>query len=385
MRSTLFSHAALLGAALSLLPGCHGHTASGPSPSTPMTQPDAQGSWRGARVGDRVTYAFTLNTGGGRLGGPVQSVAGRLTLEVVAVQQPWVWLRAAYSDEAGRPLPQPRLAQELLVPVRTDGTRTLEVSREGQSSAERPSLAGRTWEATQYVNDARPADGPLQKRVYANTPGPLYLTEGLLEATTTLSGFGAAGGSQLTLVEHRQGTGEASAAPPSLERPLGPGAYYDRRVDVGGEPSVQRTCFAAERGFVLRTDRPATGGSTPCGDFSEAEPQPLAEVLLALVWEAVSSTEGAPATAPRGTSEVGGRSVPTLTAERTEEVDGTRRVHTSTWAADPWSPALAGLPVEARFQPLAEQSARVETGGQRQPEGGTRLVQWGVWLPGASR
>jgi hypothetical protein len=350
-----------------------------------MSQPDTQGSWRNARVGDRVTYAFSSTFGGGRLGGPMKTLAGRLTLEVVAVQQPWVWLRAAYTDEAGRPLPQPRLSQELLVPVRADGTRTLEVSREGQSSAERPSLAGRTWEATQYVNDARPVDGPLQRRLYANTPGALYLTEGLLEASTTLSGFGGAGGSQLTLVEYRQGTGEASPAAPTLERPLGPGAYYDRHVDVGGEPSVQRTCFAAERGFVLRTDRPATEGGAPCADFSEAEPQPLAEVLLSLVFEALSTTEGAPATAARGTSEVGGRSVPTLTAERTEEVEGTRRIHTTTWAADPWSPALAGLPVEARFQPLAEHSARVGPGGQRQPEGGTRLVQWGVWVPGGSR
>ncbi len=375
MRSTPFSSAVLLGAALSLFPGCHGHTASGPSPSTPMSQPDAQGSWRNARVGDRVTYTFSSTLGGGRLGGPMKSLAGRLTLEVVAVQQPWVWLRAAYSDEAGRPLPQPRLAQELLIPLRSDGTRTLEVSREGQSSAERPTLAGRAWEATQYVNDMRPADGPLQKRLYANTPGPLYLTEGLLQADTTLSGFGAAGGSQLTLVEYRQGSGEASAAAPALERPLGPGAYYDRRVDVGGAPSVQRTCFAAERGFLLRTERPATEGGTPCADFSEAEPQPLTEVLLSLVLEALSANDGAPATATRGTTEVGGRTVPTLTAERTEEVDGTRRVHTTTWAADPWSPALAGLPVEARFQPLAEQST----------EGGTRLVQWGVWVSASSR
>jgi len=371
MRSTLLSQAMLLGAALSLFPGCHGHTASGPSPSTPMSQPDTQGSWRNARVGDRVTYAFSSTLGGGRLGGPMKTVAGRLTLEVVAVRQPWVWLRAAYADEAGRPLPQPRLAQELLIPVRTDGTRALEVSREGQSSAERPTLAGRAWEATQYVNDMRPADGPLQRRLYANTPGLLYLTEGLLVADTTLSGFGAAGGSLLTLVEYHQGTGEASAAAPTLERPLGPGAYYDRRVDVGGAPFVQRTCFAAERGFLLRTDHPATGGGAPCADFSEAEPQPLTEVLLSLVVEALSPPEGAPATATRGTAQVGGRTVPSLTAERTEEVDGTRRIHTTTWAADPWSPALAGLPVEARFQPLAEHST----------EGGTRLVQWGVWIP----
>lgn len=113
---------------------------------------------------------------------------------------------------------------------------------------------GRTWEAMRYVSDQRPVDGPLRTRVYANEPGPLYLTHGLLD--------------------------------------------------------------------------------------------------------------------------------PALTVQRTENVEGTPRVFSETYAAEPWAPALAGLPYEARFQPLSSGTERVVAGGKREPEGGTRLVRWDSWLGG---
>ncbi|QRN96306.1 hypothetical protein JRI60_46060 [Archangium violaceum] len=381
--------ALLSAAALSFLPGCESTKSSGPSPTdtqqpAPMSTDTA--SWRNARVGDRVTYTFSANQGAGQHGG-ARALSGQATLEVVAVQQPWVWVRLAFEDAAGKPLAQAKLAQELIIPVRADTTRPLDVPHRGEATAEKPSTAGLTWEAVRYVEDSRPVDGPLQTRVYANEPGPLYLTHGLLEASTELAGFRTPGGFQLKLREFREGEAGAKATPPSLERPLGPGAYYDRRVEVGPSPSVQRVCFGAERGFILRTEGPVDTSTAPCSDFSQADPQPLEEALLGLPWDALTSEwppASAAAAAP-GKFTVEGRDVPALTAQNTENVEGVQRVFSETYAADPWAPALAGLPHEARFQPLSSGTERVAAGGKREPEGGTRLVRWGTWAEGSQK
>ncbi|HYO53402.1 MAG TPA: DUF6068 family protein [Archangium sp.] len=390
MRHSPLPIAALLGAALSILPGCESTKSSSPSPSDTQAQEpapmQATDAWKRARVGDRVTYSFSATQGPEpRDGGTARTLGGQLTLEVVAVQQPWVWVRLAFTDEAGKPLAHPRLAQDLLLPVRADTTRPLDVPHAGEATAESPSSAGRTWEALRYVSDQRPVDGPLSTRVYANEPGPLYLTRGLLEANTTLSGFGGSGGFKLTLREFREGSAVANAPVPALERPLGPGAYYERRVDVGPSPGVQRVCFAAERGYILRTEGPIDTNAAPCSDFSQVAPEPLEEMLMNLPWEALSSGDWPPAIAAsgtRGTFTAQERNVPALIVQRTEDVEGTRRVSSETYAAEPWAPALAGLPYEARFHPLSSGAERVVAGGKRESEGGTRLVRWGSWLGG---
>ena len=397
LRSLSLPLTALLGAALSLLPGCKTSTASGPPPpsgpqqppSPPPPPPEAD-AWKRARVGDRVAYTFsTTRSAGPRGSGPTSTLGGQVALEVVAVQPPWLWVRLSFMDEAGKPLSTVRLAQELVLPVRADATRPLEVTPAGEATAETASGAGRTWEALRYVSDQRPVDGPLRARVYAREPGPLYLTHGLVQAETTLSGFGAAGGSTLTLREVREGSATTSAPAPALERPLGPGAYYDRRVDQAPTSGVHRVCFSAERGYLLRTEGPVDTQAAPCADFSQAEPEPLEEVLLNLAGEAVFAGNWPPtgASAKKGTFTVEGRDVPALIEERTEKVEGVERVFTDTYAEDPWAPGLAGLPHEARFQPLANTTERVvgkgKGKGKRESEGGTRLVRWGTWLGGA--
>src|SRR5690242_15346398 len=123
MRHSNLPLAALLGAALSFLPGCETTKSSSPSPSQTQ-EPSAMqtaDAWKRARVGDRITYSFSATHGSEpRGGGTARTLGGQLTLEVVAVQQPWVWVRLAYTDEAGKPLSHPRLAQDLLIPVRAD-------------------------------------------------------------------------------------------------------------------------------------------------------------------------------------------------------------------------------------------------------------------------
>ncbi|RYZ43341.1 MAG: hypothetical protein EOO71_04050 [Myxococcaceae bacterium] len=393
MRQATLPFAALLGAALSFLPGCESTKSSGPSPSDAQVQKSSPAqdadAWKRARVGDRVVYTFSATQGPGRGGGggAARTLDGQLTLEVVSVQQPWVWVRVAFTDAAGKPLASPRLAQDLLLPVRADATRPLDVPHGGEATAERTSSAGRDWEALRYVSDQRPVDGPLRARVYANAPGPLYLTHGLLDASTESAGFHTPGGFKLTLREFREGSAEANAPAPALERPLGPGAYYDRHVDVGPAPGVQRVCFSAERGYLLRTEGPLDDAAkaAPCADFSQAEPEPLEEVLMSLPWEALNPADAPPANASitRGTFSADGRSVPALTEQSTENFEGTERVFFQTSAAEPWAPGLAGLPYEARFQPLSNSTERVVAGGKRESEGGTKIVHWGSWLAGA--
>lgn len=361
--------------------------AAEPTPSAPQPAPSSDASsWQRARVGDRVVYAFS----GNRTPGPGASesrIAGRLALEVVAAQAPWVWLKLSFTDEAGKAPANPMLAKELVFPMRMDATRPLDVPREGTESAEEISAAGRTWEARRYIRDNRPADGPLENRLYAVNPGPLYLTNGLLSASTTLSGFGASGGSQLTLTEARQGAeGTPSAAPPSLEHPLGPGTWTDFSVNAGGGEELQRSCMSAERGYglVVLGRAPAAGGDT-CPSFAEAEIVPLEEALLTLVGQSLEATRWPPpAAAPtsRGSFSAQGRSIPALTFETTETEGRARQIRYETYAADPWNPALDGLNLAARFGMLAEGADRVEGKGQRKPTFAKKLVGWGFWARG---
>ncbi|MFP2912509.1 DUF6068 family protein [Pyxidicoccus sp. 3LFB2] len=417
--ASFLSRPALLCAALALGPGCKSvepstrptdGTATGQDPgsvaapdtntpdgTTPPPPQAGQGEspWQRARVGDRVTYSFSGNRSrpGARSGTniPSAAVAGVVTVEVVAVKAPWVWLSLSFAGDGGAPLSQPRLSRSLVVPVRTDVTRPLEAPRQGTETTEQPTAAGRTWEAKRYLDDRRPADGPLENRLYAVSPGPLYLTNGLLDASTTLSGFGMAGGTQLTLMEARQGNADSVGQLPALALPLGPGAFYDVAVDSGGAASTQRTCLGAERGFVLHQQLVATGeGGTQCQDLSQADAQPLEEALLGLINEAMNTPQWPPqvpgaAPATRATLDLKGPRVAVLQLETKEDVGGVPGGRVQAFAADPWDAALAGLPLEPRFQPLSDTTHRAAKGGKREPVDGTRLVGWGTWVPGAKR
>jgi len=281
----------------------------------------------------------------------------------------------------------PRLAQELLLPMRMEATRPLDVPREGTETTEQPSIAGRTWDAKRYIRDNRPADGPLENRLYAVSPGPLYLTNGLITASTTLSGFGDQGGTQLVLVEARQGAEGGTASAPTMERPLGPGAWFDIRMNMPGNDGMQRACFSAERGHVLRTQGPApAAGGEPCPSFTEADVVPLEESVLMLLSEAVGMQGWPPPTTGatlRGNVTAGGRSVPAVTLETAESEGTTRKVRYAAYATNPWDASLSGLPLEARFLPLTEGVDVVDAKGKRTPEASTQLAGWGVWAGAA--
>lgn len=400
LRTTVFSF--LSSTALALLVGCattspqpstgnptppppSGQEA--PSTGTPPSVPSAEGSaWQRARVGDRVVYAFSANGSPGP-GQPEGRVAGKLTLEVVAVQQPWVWLKLSLTDEAGKPMTNSRLAKELIFPVSMEASRPLAVSHRGPGSAEQVSAAGRTYEATRYHQDNRPSDGPLEDRLYATSPGVLYLTHGLLSASNTLSGFGASGGAQLTLVEARQGAESTTAAPPSQELPLGPGTWSDYRVISSSDDQILRDCFSAEQGFFLSLTAPApAAGGAACPSFAQAEVMPIEEDLLSLLFTLVGpptspETRGAPKS--RGTYSANGRAIPSLTFEKSEAAESKPQLRSETFAANPWDPSLAGLNQMARFNALAETVESVDPQGKRQTIYSRKLVGWGTWAGGA--
>jgi hypothetical protein len=383
-----FRPLALLGAALLLGPGCKTSSSSAPPASASTSTPAPADPWHAARVGDSVTYAFSAHRGGGEgRGGEPRTLAGQVTLRVVAVQAPWVWLELAFHDEAGAPLAQTRLARPLVLPVRMDETHPIEVAPLGEPTPESPTLAGRAWSAQRYVKDNRPSDGNLVSRAYAVEPGPLYLTRGLLDAVTESAGFHVPGGLTLSLRGFEQGQGPATAAPPPLERPLGPGTWYDRRLEQEPTPQLLRVCFGAERGYLLRTEGPLDPQTEPCAHLTDAEAEPLEEVLMGLAWEALNAGDWPPpseaTSGVKGTFSVEGHDVPSLGMRRDIAEQGVRRVYAEEVAADPWGPALAGLAREARFQVLSERTERVEKNGQHVPEGGSRLVRWGTWLDGA--
>jgi hypothetical protein len=188
-------------------------------------------------------------------------------------------------------------------------------------------------------------------------------------------------------VEARQGAEASTATPPALERPFGPGAWYDLRLSMPGNNSVQRACFSAERGYVLRTQGPVpSAGGEPCPSFAEAEVVPLEESVLGLISEAVDSASWPPSTmgaaSSRGSFAVGSKSVSVLTFETPEREGSTRKVRYETYAANPWEASLAGLPHEARFRALTEGVDRLDAKGKREPEAFSRLVDWGVWVGG---
>ncbi|RKG98227.1 hypothetical protein D7V97_33315 [Corallococcus sp. CA053C] len=355
-----------------------------PDAGTPTTA----SPWQQARVGDRVEYAFSANRGrpgGQRSAAPERdtAVAGHVVLEVVAVQAPWAWLTVTFTDDQGKPLAHPRLSQSRVLPMRLEETQPWKAEHRGQRSAEQTTAAGRTWDAQRYLHDSRPSDGPLQNRLYASEPGPLYLTHGLLDASTTLSGFGASGSQQLTLVSFRQGT-DAAGTVPVLDKPWGPGTWYDVRQDISGTSSVRRVCLGAERGFLLRKELTGPSGGAPCADFQEADATPLEEALLMAVSEAVSVPQQWPpvpaAPSRRETFTVAQHPVPALVFE-TPLGEGTeRRVQVATYAAEPWGAALSGLAEEARFATLSDTIYRAPPKGKRVAEDGSALTGWGPWV-----
>ncbi|RKG53480.1 hypothetical protein D7X30_31450 [Corallococcus sp. AB011P] len=372
----------------------------------PLPPEAATSPWKYARVGDRVEYTFSstlfdpyipFDTQAFLEGkireeprGRTNTVEGRVAVEVVAVRPPWAWLAITFTNDWGRPHPHRALTQAHVLPMRMEESQPRPpVQLLGENTTEeRFTAGGQTWDARRAVHDSRVSDGSLEVRVYASVPGPLYLTQGLLEASSEPAGMGVTVSSELKLRSFRQGTLEPGKVP-TLEHPLGPGTWYDVVTEADREaPKLHRSCMNAEVGQLLTTTwTGAPGAAPPCGDFQGAASTSLGTALHGFIIQAATVFPWWPPVLGefkpirQETVTRGSHAVPvTVCAQQPGPMDA----HGSTaqevrYAVDPWGRELDGLSSLIRFTPLYDGTFHVPAQGPRRLDYSTALVDWGVW------
>ncbi|MBZ4332505.1 DUF6068 family protein [Corallococcus sp. AS-1-12] len=385
--------------------------ASGPAcvgmKPVPLPPEAAASPWKYARVGDRVEYTFN-----GTLFDPyvpfdmkaffegkireeppgrTNTVEGRMAVEVVAVRPPWAWLAITFTDDRGRPHPHRALTKAHVLPMRMEASqpRPPIQLRGDDVTEERFSAAGRTWDAWRSVHDTRVSDGSRDVLVYASVPGPLYLTQGLLEASSAPAGMGVTVSTQLKLHSFRQGTLEPGDVP-TLEHPLGPGTWYDMVTEADSEsPKLHRACMSAEAGQVLTTTwTGAPGAAPPCGDFQGAVSASLGMGLFGFITQAATVFPWWPPVlgelkpVRQETVTRGSHTVPTTVCTQQwarQDALGGSTAQEVRYAVDPWGRELDGLSSLIRFAPLYDGTFHVPAQGPRKREYSTALEDWGVW------
>ncbi|MFP2895124.1 DUF6068 family protein [Corallococcus sp. 4LFB] len=372
----------------------------------PLPPEAAASPWKYARVGDRVEYAFGSSFFNPYIPldmkdflqrgfpeeprGRSNRVEGRMALEVVAVRPPWAWLAITFTDDQGRPHPHRALAQAHVLPMRMEESRPRPPFQpmDGTVTEERYAAGGQTWGARRIVQDSRVSDGSLEVRVHATAPGPLYLTQGLLEASSSSAGMGESVSYHLQLQSFRQGTLESGEVP-TLKHPLGPGTWYDVvKTDDGQPPKLHRYCMSAERGQLLTTTWTGTPGTAPpCGDFQGASSFSLGEALLGVIAQAALVFPGWPpvpgkvTSTHRETVTLGSHVIPAIVCTQSfGQQDPSDAISQKVrYPEDPWGAGLDGLSSWVRFNALAESPYFGPTEDSRQLEYSTALGDWGIW------
>ena len=377
----------------------------GPKP-IPLPPEAAASPWKYARVGDRVEYDFSSTLFNPYIPADMQAiyqgrrfeeprgrtneVEGRMAVEVVAVRPPWAWLAITFTGGWGRPHSHRMLSQAHVLPMRMEASQPRPpVPLLGDTARkERFTAGGRTWDARRAEHDSRVSDGSREVRVYATEPGPLYLTQGLLEASSDPAGMGVSVSFHLKLRSFRQGTLEPGAVP-TLEHPLGPGTWYDVVTEVDREaPELQRHCMGAELGQLLTTTWKGVPGAAPaCGDFQGADGVTLGTALLDFISRAATVFPWWPPvleeltpirqeTATRGSHALPATVCTQRWSQEGEPEATEQEVH---YAVEPWGRELDGLSSWVRFAPLFDGRYQVPAQGARRLESSTALGDWGVW------
>ncbi|GMU05033.1 DUF6068 family protein [Corallococcus caeni] len=349
---------------------------------------EAPKSWQDARVGDRVEYVFDAAVSGSGRGG--SSSAGQLFVEVVAVQAPWVWLSIRIARNDGQPHPHPFLSHDFVLPMRMGEAppNLPDPIKDGSTSITRvwAFAAGQHWSARQFARDDSLGDGPMQQWLYATTPGPLYLTNGLLRiyfGAVSPSGFAI---HSLTLVSFQRGSGATQGTPPAMDHPWGPGTWYEIRERTHQGVSEKRVCLDAEQGYLRRKiwTRPPTGKR--CEHFQGAAVLSLEDALLNLV----NKTVGVPTWPPlndgrplprQGRLQLGQDALPVYLDETPNGQEYVSlKVAVRAFATDVWSPVLRGLPMEVRFNQVSEETVWQPWAGVHHFISSSRLSGWGTWM-----
>ncbi|MBN8470185.1 hypothetical protein JYJ95_27065 [Corallococcus exiguus] len=383
---------AVAGVALVLLMGCGASRPRGFSTVTEVppggTSASTPTSWQDARVGDRVEYAFHADRIGSRRG--TSASAGQLFVEVIAVRSPWVWLFIRVTRNDRQPHPHPFLSHGFVLPMRM-----------GQAPANPPDpikrgttstthqwafAAGQHRIARRLARDDSPGDGPTQHRLYATTPGPLYLTNGLLEVSFFSMGYSMSAGHSLALVSFQRGTGTVQGTPPVMGNPWGPGTWYETQERASWGDVRKQVCLGAEQGYLLRKVWEKPRDEVRCDDFQGAEVVALEDALINLVNDSVYIPTWPPrdygAPLPRKVRvQLGQASVVAYLEEApAHQNGGASWMRSRSYPTDLWSPVLQGLPMEVRFDRLSEGVYRQSEEGAREYRSDSRLIRWGTWL-----
>lgn len=377
---------------LVLLMGCGTSRPRGVSTVTEAppgsTSGQAPTSWQGARVGDRVEYAFHADRVGSRRG--TSASAGQLFVEVIAVRSPWVWLFIRVTRNDRQPHPHPFLSHGFVLPMRMGQApeNPPDPIEDGSTSTTRQwaFAAGQHWSARRIARDDSPGDGPTQHRLYATTPGPLYLTNGLLEVSFSSMGYSMSAGHQLALVSFQRGSGTVQGTPPVMGNPWGPGTWYETLERASWGDVRKRVCLGAEQGYLLRKVWEKPQDEVRCDDFQGAEVVALEDALISLVNKSVYIPTWPPrdygAPLPRKVRvQLGQASVVAYFDEaRADHWEDSPWLRSRSYPIDLWSPVLQGLPMEVRFDRLSEGVYRQSEGGAREYRSDSRLIRWGTWL-----
>ncbi|NNB86442.1 DUF6068 family protein [Corallococcus exiguus] len=383
---------AVAGVALVLLMGCGTSRPRGVSTVTEAppgsTSGQAPTSWQDARVGDRVEYAFHADRVGSRRG--TSASAGQLFVEVIAVRSPWVWLFIRVTRNDRQPHPHPFLSHGFVLPMRMGQApaNPPDPIESGSTSTTRlwAFAAGQHWSVQRIARDDSPGDGPTQHRLYATTPGPLYLTNGLLEVSFSSMGYSMSAGHQLALVSFQRGSGTVQGTPPVMGNPWGPGTWYETLERASWGDVRKRVCLGAEQGYLLRKVWEKPQDEVRCDDFQGAEVVALEDALISLVNKSVYIPTWPPrdygAPLPRKVRvQLGQESVVAYLDEaRADHWEDSPWLRSRSYPIDLWSPVLQGLPMEVRFDRLSEGVYRQSEGGAREYRSDSRLIRWGTWL-----
>lgn len=369
--------------------GCEARTPPKPLPALRAEAVDAGlfDPWEHARVGDHLEYVFT--GGEPREPGAPPALSGTLTLEVAQLDGALVQLvatvRGADPTQPARSfvIPMDARAQPPLQPLSPRGAK------------ETLALAGGALDCFD-VPDANPLD--VRGIVSCTSEAaPLYLLGGVARWRATALGRGKhAGAYSLTLTARRTGTGTTALSTAGLPPLFAQGGWYRTLSEREGpsasaEPEgwvdVVKTTgmrgeVVTERFHLVRELRtPSEVGRSnlvpvagrwfaPSKSPSSSSVRPLVEVLVELLMAELEPPPRARDALPTSEIPLGGHMV----AVRRDPGEGP----SDAWAADPWQPALLGLPFDVRADALRTETVEARSGRAITRVFVSQLLDWGV-------
>jgi hypothetical protein len=204
------------------VPPAQGPRRGPPSPAPSQEPQRPRNPWSQPRVGDVLEYDYSY-TSGGRFD-PEATLRATLTLEVVALESPWVWVKVTVK----RKEPDPN-ERSFLVPVNREQQPPPDpTARRSPGKPSKASVGETSLACEEGHVDASEADGPVSS--WCDSTDPLmYLGRRIWEKSTVM---GPGGYSRTALEATRVLRGaEAAAArplPTGIPRLFAPAVWYRR-------------------------------------------------------------------------------------------------------------------------------------------------------------